>query len=260
MQTPHLAATLLVLGVLAFAGGLSSAKGQTTCDPPSPERNTPGAPLLAVSEGRLAGAVVDGDRMKRRLVLSHQAETTAPTTYGLGVMGGGKGNDGPGTQGPWTRGRGSLACPDAVVSPRDATTPRQLRHSWRVNEDLLLAVDPTRRPQVGNSAWGAMLSRYAEPYGPRTSPDADRARRCVAPRGSPPRDAPSQTPSGPIRALLSTGPHPGRGQTRPGGPGGKPPHETACRGGALRGGRPTRGQAGAFHACRTALGLASDRQ
>ena len=194
MKTPHLAATFIVLVVLAFAGCISADKVQTTFDPPYPERNAHGDPMLAVYEGRIACAFIDCEMMKVRLVLYHHAETKAPTTYWLGFLGVGQGNDGTVTQGTWTLGRGILAYPEAVVYQLDDNTPLHLRNYWRVNEDILLALDPTMRPKVGNSAWGAMLSRYAEPYGPRTYPYDDRARRFVAPRGSSPSDSPSKTP------------------------------------------------------------------
>ncbi len=43
------------------------------------------------------------------------------------------------------------------------TAPHDLRRHWRVSEDVLLPLDASMRPLVGNSAWGYMLSRYAAP-------------------------------------------------------------------------------------------------
>jgi hypothetical protein len=193
MKTEHLAATLIVLVVLALAGCISSDTVQTTFDPLYPERNAHDDPILAVYEGRIVCAFGDCEMMKVTLVLYHNAETKAPTTYWLGFIGVGKGNDGTVTQGTWTLGRGILEYPEAVVYQLDANAHFHLRNYWRVNEDILLALDPTMRPKVGNSAWGSMLSRYAESYGPRTYPYDYRARRFIAPTGSNLSGSPSKT-------------------------------------------------------------------
>jgi hypothetical protein len=193
MKTHRLAATLIVLVSLALVGCAATDKVQTTFDPPYPERNAHGDPLLAVYEGRIACAFVDCEVMKVRLVLYHHAQTKAPTTYWLGFIGVGQGNAGTVTQGTWTSGRGIHDYPDAVVYRLDANTNLHLRTYWRINEDILLTLDPTMRPKAGNSAWGSMLSRYTGPYGPRTYPYDDRARRFVAPRGSSPGDSPGNT-------------------------------------------------------------------
>jgi hypothetical protein len=137
-----------------------------TFEPPYPEVNANGDPILAVFEGRTPCAVANC-RLKVGLVLYQDRKAGSPTTYWLGILGT-SGNDRIVTQGTWTIRHGVKEYPEAVVWELDSNTPADLRYYWRVNEDILLALDQSMSPKVGNAAWGYMLSRFAEPYGPRT--------------------------------------------------------------------------------------------
>ena len=143
-------------------------KTPTSFLPPYPEANASGDPILAVFEGRIPCAAAECEQMKLGLVLYHNADTKAPTTYWLGLIAVGKGNNRVVTQGTWAIRHGVADYPEAEVYELDANTDLDHRHYWRVNEDILLPLDEKMSPRVGNAAWGFMLSRYAGPYGPRT--------------------------------------------------------------------------------------------
>jgi NlpE N-terminal domain len=176
MKTPLLAAILVAV---ALTGCVHADKVQTRFDPPYPERNANGDPILAVYEGRTPCATEDCEKLKIGLVLYRNQDTKAPTTYWLGLISGGKANVRTVTQGTWTISRGAQDYPEAVVYALDANTDPELRYYWRVNEDILLVLDQRMRPKVGDAAWGYMLSRYAEPYGPRIYRYDQRTRRFV---------------------------------------------------------------------------------
>lgn len=154
--------------ILALSGCAPTRTSPTTFAPPYPEHNANGDPILAVFEGRVPCAVEGCHVMKIGLVLYHTAVTNTPTTYWLGVIGVGKGNERTVTQGRWSVRQGTQEFPDAVVYALDANTEHDLRYYWRVNEHILLLLDPAMSPKVGNAAWGYMLSRHTAPYGPRT--------------------------------------------------------------------------------------------
>lgn len=138
-----------------------------TFERPYPEVNADGDPILAVFEGRTPCAVANCEKLKVGLVLYQNRKTKSPTTYWLGIVGT-NGNDRVVTQGTWTARHGVREYPEAAVWELDSNTPPGLRYYWRVNEDILLPLDESMSPKAGNSAWGYMLSRFAEPYGPRT--------------------------------------------------------------------------------------------
>ena len=135
--------------------------------PPFPEMNANGDPILADYVGRIPCAVAGCDRLKVELVLYRDRATGAPTTYWLGLIGA-AGDDRVVTQGAWTVRRGVTGYPDATAYQLDEAAPADMRHYWRVNEDILLVLDESFTPRVGNGAWGYMLGRLTEPYGPRT--------------------------------------------------------------------------------------------
>lgn len=161
-------ASMVFLGVVVF---LSQSgyflKAQTSFPPPYPETNARGDPILAVFEGRVPCPSPDCEKMKVGLVLYYAPDTKAPTTYWLGIVSVGRGNDRIVTQGTWTARRGARDYPDAEVYELDANASPDLRRYWRVNDDVMLPLDQSMSPKAGNSAWGYMLSRYAGPYGPR---------------------------------------------------------------------------------------------
>jgi hypothetical protein len=152
---------------LLQAGSFEEAP--VTFDPPYPEVNADGEPILAVFEGRIPGKAFDCEKLKLVIVLYQNRETKAASTYWLGYVGVGNGsNDRIVSQGVVTTRHGVQGYPEAVVYELDSATHPELRFYWRVNEDIVLPVDENMSPKVGNAAWGTMLSRYAEPYGPRT--------------------------------------------------------------------------------------------
>lgn len=161
---------LIAILVLSASAALSSCAPRPTTltfDPPYPGTNANGDPILADFEGRIPCNVAGCRTSKVSLVLYQNRKTKAPTTYWLGVV------DVPAdervvTQGKWTTRRGVKGYPKALVYELDAAAPQNLRRFWRVSEDILLPLDQNMKPIPGNAAWGTMLSRYAEPYGPRT--------------------------------------------------------------------------------------------
>ena len=152
---------------LALMGCAVSRDSPRTFDPPYPQMNRDGDPILAVFEGRIPCHLANCQVLKVGLVLYRHRDTKAPSTYWLGVVGG-RGNDRTVTQGTWLERRGTKEYPDAPVYELDSNAGLGFRFFWRVNENILLPLDETMSPKAGNAAWGTMLSRYTEPYGPRT--------------------------------------------------------------------------------------------
>ena len=172
MKQSHAVAVLTVALVIVAGAGFwlfqkNFHKAPTTFDPPYPELNRNGDPILAVFEGRIPCDGEDCQMLKVGLVLYQNRETKAPTTYWLGRIGL-WGNDRAVTEGNWTMQRGIKEYPEATVYKLDSNAPPNLQFFWRVNENILLPLDRDMSPKVGNSAWGYMLSSYTQPYGPRT--------------------------------------------------------------------------------------------
>jgi hypothetical protein len=173
-QLPRLMTMLVGLVVMGMAvvavwGQLSGQRrAPLTFDPPYPEVDAGGAPILAVFEGRIPCFVAHCEKRKVSLVLYQDRATSAPSTYWLGLVGVGLGNTRDVTRGTWETRRGTADYPKAVVYELDARAPDDLHRFWRVSEDVLLPLDESMRPKPGNAAWGFMLSRYTAPYGPRT--------------------------------------------------------------------------------------------
>jgi hypothetical protein len=135
-------------------------------DPPYPETNGSGDPILAVLEGIIPCSVPNCKRLKVQLVLYEKKKESAPATYWLGVIGT-HGNDRIVTQGSWEIRRGVVGYPDALVYALDLHADKDLRYFWRVNDDIMLPLDERMSPKPRNTG-GSMLSRYDAPYGPRT--------------------------------------------------------------------------------------------
>jgi hypothetical protein len=138
-----------------------------TFEPPYPQVNAAGDPILAVFEGRIPCSSPNCERRKVGLVLYEHSATRIPSTYWLGLVGL-TGNDRIVIQGTWTIRKGVKDFSEAAVYELDASAPDDLQRHWRVSEDVLLPLDQSMRPLAGNAAWGYMLSRYDAPYGPRT--------------------------------------------------------------------------------------------
>jgi hypothetical protein len=171
---------LLALSVLTLLGCVHGSPVQTTFDRPYPERNSAGDPIVAVFDGRIPCAVQGCEMRKVELVLYGRDAGRIPTSYWLGQVEVGMGNDRLVQQGAWSTRRGLQEYPDGLVYQLDSSADPTLQYLWRVNDEILLVLDQNLRPKVGNAAWGFMLSRDCAPYGPRTYPYDQRARRFVA--------------------------------------------------------------------------------
>jgi hypothetical protein len=175
MRPQTYTATIAAVAAAAVAAGALFAWHQAgnrdltfTFDPPYPETNADGDPILAVFEGRIPCSLEGCEKMKVGIVFYGKSATGAPSTYWLGTVAVALGNERAVTTGTWTIGRGVQAYPDAPVYELDSAAPAELRWFWRVSDDILLPLDQDRTPKAGNSGWGTMLSRNAAPYGPRT--------------------------------------------------------------------------------------------
>jgi hypothetical protein len=161
-------AAIVALGaILLFLNAHRSRQVSITFDPPYPETNANGDPILTVLVGRIPCAVAACERLKVQLVLYESRKDRTPTTYWLGIVGT-RGNERVVTQGTWDVRQGVEGYPDALVYVLDDHTNKDLRYLWRVNDHILLPLDQHMSPKVGNAAWGYMLSRDDTPYGPRT--------------------------------------------------------------------------------------------
>jgi hypothetical protein len=174
MKTSFLATIPLVL---TLAACVHSNPVQTTFDPPYPERNAAGDPILGVFVGRIPCAIV-GCEMRKVEVVFYGSEQV-PSTYWLGQVGVGLGNDRLVQQGTWTGRRGVQAYPDASVYVLDNNADPSLQYFWRINDEILLLLDANMRPRAGTAAWGSMMSRDCAPYGPRTYPYDKRTRQFI---------------------------------------------------------------------------------
>ncbi len=158
---------LILISIIVVGGGFWLVQNgyfrqsPTTFERPFPAVNANGDPILGFFVGRTP--CPDCQAMKVALVLYYNPETSSPTTYWLGLVFVGKGNDRTVYQGNWTIQHGIKEYPEAVVYQLDANTPEDLRSYWHVNKDILLPLDKDMNPKVGNSAWGFMLSRTEVP-------------------------------------------------------------------------------------------------
>jgi hypothetical protein len=141
---------------------------QTTFDPAYPERNDAGDPIVAVFQGRIPCAVETCEMRKIELVLYGREGGQAPTTYWLGQLRVGMGNDRLVQEGVWAIRRGVQDYPGGLVFALDSEADPTLRYLWRVNDEVALVLDSNLKPRAGNAAWGFMLTRDCEPYGPRS--------------------------------------------------------------------------------------------
>ena len=161
------AAAIVIAGLAAWWHNGRPRPTTVTFEPPYPQFNASGDPILAVFEGRIPCSSPHCERRKVGLVLYEDSATRTPSTYWLGLVGL-TGNDRIVIQGSWTIRKGVKDFPEAVVYELDAGAPDDLQRHWRVSEEVLLPLDQSLRPLPGNAAWGYMLSRDDAPYGPRT--------------------------------------------------------------------------------------------
>ncbi len=139
-------------------GGIS----RTIHEPLYPAVNKNGDPLLGSFSSRIPCGDCYG--IKFGLVLYHDAETKAPTTYKLmrvGV-GGSRGygeNDRIVNEGTWTIKRGVAGYPNGVVYELDLNAPSEYKSYWAINENLLLILDQYGNPRVGHEGFGYILNK-----------------------------------------------------------------------------------------------------
>lgn len=175
---------LLTLSVLMLLGCVHPNAVQTTFAPAYPEHDSADDAIVAVFEGRIPCAEQGCEKRKVELVLYGKNAGQIPTTYWLGQLRVGMGNDRLVQQGAWAIRRGVRDYPDGLVYVLDSRADPSLRNFWRVNDEIVLVLDQDLRPMAGNAAWGFMLSRDCTPYGPKTYPYDERARRFVPTVGS----------------------------------------------------------------------------
>ena len=174
MRTSLLATSFLMA---LLTGCVHQQPVQTTFDPPYPERNGAGEPIVATFFGRIPCVVASCEMRKVELVLYGREVGKVPTTYWLGQVGVGSGNDRIVEAGTWAAKRGVQGYPEGVVYALDSPNDRSLQYLWRVNDEVLLILGRDMQPTAGNAAWGNMLSRDCAPYGPKTYSYDKHARR-----------------------------------------------------------------------------------
>jgi hypothetical protein len=174
------AAIVTISSIVLLAGCISSAPVQTTFDRPYPAQNRAGDPIVAVFVGRIPCTVNDCEMRKVEIVLYGREQGRIPTTYWMGQIGVGSGNDRVVEEGTWSGRRGVQDYPGATVYALDRPADPSLQYFWRVNDEVLLVLDQSMRPRSGNAAWGYMLSRDCAPYGPRHYPYDKRTKRFIA--------------------------------------------------------------------------------
>jgi hypothetical protein len=161
--------TLLALAAVFGLGGCTQSREmEASFAPPYPETNARDDTFYAMFEGRVPCKANDDDTLKVSLVLYQQRQTKEPTSYWLGVVGCGQSDERAVRQGELRASRGTKEFSDARVFELDGNSIAELRLFWQVTDNVLLPLDESRSPRVGNAAWDYMLSRYDAPYGPRT--------------------------------------------------------------------------------------------
>jgi len=170
------AATIAIVSLAIWWHNSPPRRITVTFDPSYPQFNAAGDPILAVFEGRLPCDAPNCELRKVGLVLYERSAPEAPSTYWLGIVGVGLGNDRTVIQGTWTVRSGVKDFPEAMVYELDANAPDDLQRHWRVSDDVLLPLDHGMRPHAGNAGWGYMLSRYGAPYDVPRTPAAPQPR------------------------------------------------------------------------------------
>src|SRR3984893_4168092 len=107
--------SLLTLTLLTLIGCVHHYPVQTTFYPAYPELNSVGDPIVAVFEGRIPCAIQRCEMRKVELALYGRDVGRIPTTYWLGQLSVGMGNNRLVQQGAWTIHRGLQGYPDGSV-------------------------------------------------------------------------------------------------------------------------------------------------
>jgi hypothetical protein len=137
----------------------------TAPEPWYPSVNGDGHPVHAVFQSRVpcldeqALATPDCQKVKVALVLYHDPQTRAPSTYLLGRVCVDDGNGRIVNAGTWTVGSGTNLGPHARVYRLDANAPPDFRSYWAISGGILFVLDREQRPRVGDAGYGYALSR-----------------------------------------------------------------------------------------------------
>jgi len=162
------AALVTTMLAVSLSACYSTKPAQTTFDRPYSEKNRAGDPIVAVYFGRIPCAAQGCEMRKVELVLYGREAGRFPTSYWLGQVGVGQGNERVVSEGTWTVRQGVTDYPQALVYALDANADPTLRYLWHVNDEVVLVLNAEMRPRAGNGAWGYMLSRDCAAYGPRS--------------------------------------------------------------------------------------------
>jgi hypothetical protein len=151
MRLPTL---LLALSLLAACGEEQQSSGPPAL--PIPLDNV----LTGVFEGRVPSTSADREKIKVRLMLSHDPISGAPTTATLEWV-----PVPPDAvvrhvhQGTWTIQTGTPSHPDAVVYLLDDAAPEGFGGYMAIGPDLLLLLNDDLSLRIGNASWSYTLSR-----------------------------------------------------------------------------------------------------
>ena len=151
------AIVVVVAGVWGYRASTTRPPGATVREPFFSTVSAAGDPLRGAFEYRVPCG--DCFALKLSLILYHNADTKAPSTYLMSRVHVGKGDDRTVNEGRWSIERGIQGYPDAVVYRLDATAPAEFKSFWAINENLLLVLDQYGNPRVGTGGVGFLLNR-----------------------------------------------------------------------------------------------------
>lgn len=160
-----------IAACLLLAGCTHAGMREATFAPAYPEFDRQGDPILGVFGGRIPCQANSDDQIKLTLVLYRNREARSAGSYWMGTVDlcEIRHSDTPvETQGSWQLRQGAKDYPGAIVYELDTNARSDLRRFWQINDNILLPLDDSLSPKVGNAAWGYMLSRDTAPYGPKT--------------------------------------------------------------------------------------------
>jgi NlpE N-terminal domain len=143
-------------GLVLLVGSAAACGGDPLGEPPPDRTPPPGSQQLGVFEGKVPCA--ECERTKVRLTLHHDAVSGAPTAYVLERIDVGHGNDRQIFRGTWATTVGSAADPNSTIVTL-SNEPAELTHFQQVGQTLLLVLDDTLEPRVGNSVHSFTLSK-----------------------------------------------------------------------------------------------------
>jgi hypothetical protein len=130
-----------------------------------PIQNENGDPAMADFENHIPCVDIENksiencDRIKFGIVLYHDPQTKAPTTYIISRVHVGVNSERTVNKGTWTTTRGNALDPNAVVYKLDSNAPEEFRNFWALGEDILFILNQEMQPRVGDAAYGYALNR-----------------------------------------------------------------------------------------------------